>query len=489
MTAWGAQTATAQSLLPELNQPQVNPRTMIVMRPLQLYTDPTAQAREVALSDFSPTQVRTAIESFYRHDARYHVIDDDAPTLLARLARTPTQSDLATVARQTARLGIAHYRSYQITAAIDELTSATRAFEATTLRWTDPETVAEAYLFLALAYLERSRQDEARRLEDRNLARRAFRSLIRIAPSRTISQDIYPPDVVALYQSVYLDLLNAEEDALGLTHTELRWLSDRLDVDLIAGFYATVTRERVVYHLRVYDRLEDRVVLQEAFQIDDPSIQLEDYINGALSVATACQSLSVVVEADDDTDEAGHLYLAVSVSGGFYAQIPTRRQFPHRGVHYALTYMATQTVGIYLSNAFWFSGRDPFGDLVGRIDSLHVSAGALAVARWPRWRVYGGGGVAVARTGPINATTSFWCSVSQGEPFIFDEGRSCRAQDIVSVDATVYLGVETRIGASARLIGPLWVDLQLSNALYALPFNPRAIDFPIAAHTGLLYRF
>jgi hypothetical protein len=480
--------ATAVADLVPDTQPAFQARTVAFVTPLRVYADPALPATERGLRNASlPDAVRRAMASLDR-DPRYTLVRDVDARLVAA-ARTGERSDVQFIAERSTALGIDHFRSFNLATGASELRSALDGFARTLSAWVRPSTVAEAWQYLALTELALARAEPDRAVEREARAVSAFRSMIRVAPQRSIDPDAFPRSVVDAYERAYAAHFLDAGQLLRLSASEGRQLAEALGVMQVIHVVVLHSTEQTALVVQVWDDLAQQVVFDEHVVVEPTTRGLADALTASLSRAAACQPLLPPPDAVVIDRERGSVYLGVGYSGGSFLGTETRRPFWMHGATIHVSGLLRESIGLYGSTSIWRARRDRDGDLIGALDVVRGSAGAESSARFGRLRLFGRAGLDVTRIGRLRATTSFWCKVSEGEPFVFDGERSCEADDLVDNRARIQLGPRFTAGLSARLAGPVWFQASADLTLFVAPFDDRDLDTPFGVDLGLVYRF
>lgn len=473
---------------PPIEQPEIIPRQTAIVRPFRAYADPTLPPASTGLRALSLTEVEAVAESFYRGDPRYAVVEFVARNL--RASRADDQQDLVFIARQSARLGNEHYRAYNLASAVSELESALETYDRTTHTWTHPDEVGDVWLALALVELELAASgpaDEAAFHEAR--ARDAFRGLVRVQPSRSPDPHLYPPSVVQTWREAYLS--HFLDDGLGLrmTRAEAERAAGLLDVDQLVWAFTMTDTDGTRLVLQVYDavtgRFEDDATLRSEAVL--PAVR--EALEMRLSTVVACQELVQPPPAERPDPESSAVYLETSYASATFLERPTDRLFYARGVRLSAQIMLEDTFGLYLAGAHWVANRDRDGDLLSGVDSTRGTLGVVAGGRLGRVRVFGTGGLELARVGRVRTADDFWCKVSEGEPQVFDEERQCEESDVTDFEPQGQFGLTFGLGADVRIVGPFWVRAMAGATVSIAPFEDRSAGSPAWIDTGVVYRF
>jgi hypothetical protein len=484
--------ASARAQIPagwDVGAPPIVPRVTIVLEPQRVYADPRMPSIETGLTDLSLPSIQDALERTLDADPRFDVPTRSATAGLLEASREPTRAELDFIARQSARLGIDSFRAWHIATAIDQLERATEAFDQTAVAWLEGDIVADTWLHLALAHLERARTDSENAARHRAHARAALRNVVRFAPTRRLDVSEWPPSVIDAWTEAWVEMLVEGGDGLSLTADEARRLSDWLDADQLVELLILVDRDGHRLVVRVWDSVDDRFVVRETVAIEPTTRDALEALGTLLSRAIACQPLVAPPVTDDPHDDDGRIYASAGWTSSMWLSTVTRRRFLNQGVHLGSTIFFTDNAGLWTELDVLFSMTDPDGDLVNRVQTVRGTIGASVGARFGRWRVYGATGFEVGRVSRVRATTSFWCKVSEGEVRRFDDERACEPGDVIDESPTATAGLELRVGTSRRVAGSTWIDLGLSTTLLVAPVEDRTFDFPVGVDLGMAWRF
>ena len=452
-----------------IDTPVVVPRTTLVLEPQRVYADPRLPAIETGLAGLSLPSIQAALEHTLDADPRYDVPERSTTAALLEASREDTRAELDFIARQSARIGIDSFRAWHIATAIDQLNRATEAFEQTAVPWLDPDVVADTWLHLALAHLERARSDDDQTARHRARARAAFRHFVRYAPARRLDPSEWPPSVVDAWTEAWVELLVDDGDALVVSADEAARIAEWTGAEQIVDIVALVDGSGLRLVVRIWDDTESRFVVDAVLPIEADTRQATAVLGEHLSRAIACQPLVLPTVVDDPRDDTRRFYATTGWGASVWMSGVTRRRFVNQGLH--------------------LSGNLLFTDNVSRVQTVRGTIGASLGARFDGWRVYGATGLEIGRIGRVQATTSFWCKVSEGEIERFDDERACEPGDVVDAPPTTTTGVELRVAGARRLAGAAWLELGVSTTLIVVPVDDRVFDFPINLDLGVSWRF
>lgn len=475
---------SAQSAL-EVGQPAFVPRSVVVVRPFRVYADPTRPPEETGLRELSIADVERVPRRFTARDPRYHLVDFTAALL--REARTERHEDTLEIAAQSARLARGHHQAYNLPSAVSELEASLDLYERTTRGWTRPEDVGDAWLTLARVRLELAQADAENAQVHLAHADAAFRQMIRVNPGRRIDPFEFPASVVEAYHAAYLEHLLDGGAQLRLDASEARRLARIAEADLVIYAFVLTDADGHRLVLQAYDVLDERFVLDEEVEIEPTQAAVSDEIEAALSRLAACQERIPPPVVDEPADR-GTLFVSTAFSAGTYTERPTDRLFTNLGAKLSLTFMVRETFGVTFSGTQWTAPRDPDGELLRALETTRGTLGVVAGGRASRGlRVLALAGLDVTRIGRLRATDSFWCKVSEGEPFEFDDVRRCEESDLFDEDPQVQLGLTFGLGTDLNLSGPFWLHLQANTSIYSVPLEDRRVNFPLSLDIGLTY--
>jgi predicted metal-dependent hydrolase len=476
--------ANAQTAL-ELLQPDIVPRSVVIARPFRVYADPALPPEETGLRELSLTDVEAVARRFFARDRRYQIVDFTSAVLGE--ARETTHEETVFIAEQSARLGYGHHRSYNLASSVSEFDSAIAAYQRTTRSWTHPEDLGEVWLTLARVHLELSEVDPERADEHLAHATEAFRRLIRVNPDRQVGDLNFPNSVVGAYRRAYLDHIINRGAELRLTHQEALRLAQIADAQLVVYAFVMTVEDGHTLVLQAYDTQESRFVIDEEFAIVPELTAVSSAIEAALSRMAACQEL-IPAPVVEPPNGRGTLYLSTAFSLGTYTTRPTDRVFANYGAKVSLSIMLRETFGLYLSGMQWTAPRDADGELLRPLESTRGVIGVTAGGRTGgRLRAFAVGGLDFTRLGRFRATDSFWCKVSEGEAFEFDEERRCLQSDMVDEEPQLQFGLSFGVGVDVNLSGPFWLHLQGNTSIYSLPIEDRRVNFPLWVDLGFTY--
>lgn len=468
-----------------LPQPDVIPRRTAFVQPFRAYADPTLPVESTGLRDVSLRDLSRTLETVYA-DERTVLVDFHARALA--FDRSPAQQDLVYLAQQSARIGTEHFRAYNLASAASELRAAIDAYGRTVRAWTHPDEVADVYLALALAELELAAAVPTEAAAHEARARGALRAMIRLDPTRTLDNHQYPPSVVEAWQSAYLAHFLDDGRALALSTREAEQLATRLGVDQLVWVFLMSDAGGRRVHIQVYDHLQARFVRDETVNADQ-SAGIENSLWSRLSTALACQPLSLPEPEAPPETERRAVYLSAGYSAGTYVQRPTARLFYNQGVNVDVAWMYRETFGLYGSVTQWSATRDPDGELLSPLSTTRFALGVVAGVRWDRLRLTVNGAVDVARIGRVEATDAFWCKVSEGEVFVFDDERRCEENQMERTPPSAQGGFAVGLALDARVAGPFWMRAKATTVVPVVPFEDRTVGVPVGFDVSAMYRF
>lgn len=475
--------APARAQLEPSGQPAFVPHETAFLTPTRWYATPASREASASLS--LPGAWASVARQVDR-DPRLEVVPD-VGLRLAEASRAERHADLLFIAERSAALGIEYFRAFNLASAVTELESALQTYGRTLASWTRPDAVAEVWQFLALAELSLAELEPEQRAEHEARAERALREMIRLAPGRIMDADRYPASVVAAYEQSYVAHVLDEGAGLRIRASEAALVSELLGVDQLVSAFAISRDAGVLIVVQVWDAREQRFAHDEALPVRE-DVGFGDPLAAALSRAIACLPLLPAPEPPPES-ERGAVYATFGYTGSSYLTTVTTSRFLNHGAHFGVQWLGSETFGAFVRFSQSAARNDPEGDLVARVDSTRLAAGALTSARLGRLRGFVEGGVDLTRIGPVRATTSFWCKVSEGDAELFDEERSCDPEDVIDLDARLHAGLEFGVGAGVQLGGPLWFDARARMSLYVAPFDSRSLDTPFGVDLGLTYRF
>jgi hypothetical protein len=468
--------------------PAFVPRRVAVMSPVRIYIAPSLADDSAGLGSLSLPEVAASVRQRFASDPRFDTLND-VPERLAAQARAPSQADVLFVSERSVELGREHVRAYNLASAATELEAAINGYNRTAASWTMPRNVAEAWEALALTYLERAQVEPENAADHEARAMQAFGELIRVSPTRDYGPNAYPAMVVQAHREAYTRHWLNDGSDLRMRPGEANQLSGWLSVDYVVSVFAMVDAAGPRIVIQVWNTRAGRFVHDEVVAVPEETEAAATLVDAAVSRVVACLPLVPPTDAQLEDNERGSVYLSAGYATGAFLGTPTRRRFFQHGATLSLAAMLTENVGLRLSGSQWSARRDRDGDLITKLESIQLTAGVITAARLGRLRLSVDAALDVTRIGAVKATTSFWCKVSEGDPFVFDDGRECDAADIVDRAAQVQAGPQFGVGVGAQLAGPLWIDLRIHLTLYVAPFDNRAFDTPFGLNSVLTYRF
>jgi hypothetical protein len=480
--------ANAQTLVDD--QPDVVPVRVVVVPQVPIFADPSLPARETGLYDLSTVDLLRQVEAVFRVDPRFALIDTPPLEALASIAAAPEQQARLSLAEQGLALGMGSFRSFNLATAVDELSAAIDSFNTTPAPWLAQQSIANAWLYIALAQLELALSQPERSTRHVASARRAMREMILALPATRLDADTYPESTIAIFAEEYAEMLLTANPALILPAPKATWLAANLDAALVVqlGVVIGAHDERSVI-LRVWDTRTDNYAMQESIPLALAKGSSPQLLDAALSRMRACYQPEFPPPPPVPTDRR-RLYLEQGVEVAAYFTSPTRRKFASLGPRTGITYGLSDTASIAFGVSALFGRPDPDGDLVKRLDTVRLSLlGQYDTRIRPRFRLYIGAGPELVYIGRVDATLSYWCKVSEGEILEFDDQRRCDEDDVIRQDPSAQLGLSARVGIGIQISGPLWLNSAIGTAVYTVPFEDRVLDFPLSADMGLALRF
>jgi tetratricopeptide (TPR) repeat protein len=455
-----------------------------VMGPAPIYSDPTAEARDLRTPQLSYPALTRELEAALAEDVRFALVDEEALRLAARAAVDDEQAEYIDLLRDN---GIEQFALYEIDSSIDSLRRAAQRYRDAGLDFVRPREVATTWEYLARAYLEqaRVRPDDGR--EALAEARRAFKEVIRLTPNPGISRDAFPDAVVDTYEEAYLELLLDDGRELVMGVDRAVTVGARFGLDyLVAPFFVRDTSgARLVLH--IVDVRGRSVAFRETIPLTAATETSRDAVSRAISRFVACAPLRREPEPPVMAVDAGRVFLSAGWGFTFYGERPTADQFLNQGVALQAGYQLTENLGVFGRAAVLFGSRDASGDLLEPITSVRSAAGMLFSLRVDWFRPWLGTGVEVNWLGAYRATDEFWCKVSDGLSAEFGAGQACRASDVTREAASVQVGAYLMPGLSFGLTPAFSLYLNGNFGFYLT--DSGTVDFPLAGESGIEYRF
>ncbi len=396
------------------------PRSLLLVDPIGLYVAPDAQRG--GLGGLSLVSLRRALERAIDADPRLQRPDRALLPLVLELQRETALADLRAIAQQNARAGLASFRQFEMATAVDELTQAIAAWEEAGGAYTDPDELADAWFYLALAWLQVASDDPARAATAAANIDLAFRAVVRLDPARAPDPAAYPPSVLEPWRRAWAEHVLEQGAGLGVTPGEARWLGARLDVDLVARVVVMAHDETFVVRLQVVETATSGIVSEVVLQGPRDAASIESALTMAISDAAAC--LPPRAPPDAESRPPARIDAAVAYAGGTFLDGPTTRRLYLQGISLRADWMRRPAIGVYGVVRAVFAGDGAGDELVERLDVVDVAGGFRQELRLGRARLVAGVGARLQRTGEVRATTSFWCRASGGEPQVFDDERA-----------------------------------------------------------------
>lgn len=468
----------------ELEQPDIVPRRALDGPFVHTYASPdTTQS-------FPHKRWEAIANEAYRHefgdDARIRwtgVVDEDLPE---RAFEQQTAEERAIV--RELEIGYRLYRMGDLKEATHTLQDALDAVEGTGVPWANESLVADAWQTLARAYLERAAGSPADESEMASRMRIALQQWIRMRPHETIDENRYPRSFVEAWRQVYFEQLASSAAVLSMRKSSARYVSEVLDVDVIADLRIARSVHSGTIAVRVYDAISDRFVYDGILPWTGEEDDLKEQLSMAFSIAQECLDL-VREEKHERKRIMRSNFLSAESLLFFYAERPTSRAFLNSGVRLAAHHYVTPVAGFYADLSVAFSRRDRTGELLNTIQTQGVSVGATFQYKRDRIRVFFDTGLELSRHSEVEVTSSFWCRVSGGSPREYDSQRACAGRDVFAQRASLLAGLRLGVGLSFRVVGPVWWQLTFTTTTFLLPFGYRGVDQPIGGTTGLVYGF
>lgn len=437
------------------------------------------QAVAQAYGEVFGADVRIALS-----DERFEPLDVYGPGG-ARVSSGDSRIDeaLETLAR-----GRQLFRAGDTTSAAEVLREGLQQASSTALPFTQFELLAESWETLALVALELSVERDEEGDSWRSLSRVALREMIRLSPERTVDPRLYPQRFFDAWRSAYREQTVATTTLLSVRSDEARALSAFLDIDLLVDVRIIEADESGQIGVRVYDRVDDRFFYDGLHAWEGGAEEITVIVERALSAALACLPPHTPPPAEEPS-RLRDVYVYSNWLAFSYLERPTTRAFLNQGAELGAQFYFTENVGLSLVAQLAFSNRDADGDLLDTVQTSSISLSPSFQFVRDRYRIFLEAGPQLTRVSRVRATRSYWCKVSGGEPFQFDDERACLAEDITEQGARAQFAMSFRLGFALRIAGPLWAHINASSALYLLPFEGRAVDFPVGGSAGLMFQF
>lgn len=474
---------SAENLI-ELDQPDIERRRALDTAFVHTYASPDTTA------SFPHARWETIAQEVYRqeliHDPRIRwtgALPEDLP---ARALEQQTAEERAIV--RELEIGYRLYRLGDLEEATNTLQAALDAVEGSGVSWANESLVADAWQTLARAYQERAAgsQNDASAMASR--MRIALQQWIRMRPHETIDENRYPHSFVEAWRQVYFEQLASSAAMLSMRKSAARYVSEALDVDVVADLRIARGVHSGTIAVRVYDSKSDRFVYDGILPWTGDEDDLRDQLSMAFSIAQECLSV-LRVERDERNRIMNSNFLSVESLLFFYAERPTSRAFLNSGIRLSAHHYITPVVGFYADLSVAFSRRDRAGELLSTIQTQGMSLGATFQYKRDRIRLFVDTGLELSRHSEIDVTSSFWCRVSGGTAREFDSQRACDGGDVFTQRASLFAGIRLAAGVSVRIAGPVWWQITFTSTTYLLPFGGRGVDQPIGGTTGLVYGF
>lgn len=485
-------TALAQSSLPTMRdvpQPPHVPRRVLVHAPV-LHADHALDPRRTGLQEVSPRELRGRLARALQREPRWEVADDELLALFAEREAPAVERSLEAVARQGLRIGVDHFRVYNLAAAIESLQAGLESAAQTRLRWEEPELLAEGHFMLGLAHLaaaDQANPDERYRHE--SAARLAFRQVHRLEPNRRIDRDSYPNTVLAVWDRAVADHGLENGRGLGLQREEAAWLAQALGLDNLLHTWIYSSGNHAWVHVQLYDRASGRFVHEASRRTGLEVDAIWEVLDLETSRAEACVPPRAP-PSGTRRQLPEELYLTSLFSVGTWLESPARTPFVAPGFHVSAARPLTEDLSLTAGTGFSFGLPDSDGVLIRRLDTLRFSLGLAYVFRWRRSRVHFGVSQELTRVSRVMATREFWCRVTEGEPVSFDDFRACTPDDIEERPGRWQMGAVLEPAYAWSFAGRFTLHAQLRMGVYLVPLDiDLPVDYPLGAEIGVGYRF
>lgn len=468
----------------DLDQPEVVPRRVLDAPFVHTYASPDTT------KSFPHARWETIANEAYRQEFRdAHRIrrTGGVPEDLRDRAREQQTAEERAIVREL-EIGYRLYRMGELKEATRSLQDALDAVEDSGVPWANEALVVDAWQTLARAYQERAAGSPAERSELASRMRIALQQWIRMRPRERIDENRYPLSFVEAWRQVYFEQLASSAAVLSMREKSARYVSKTLDVDVVADVRIARSLHSGTIAVRVYDAETDRFAYDAILPWTGEEDHLREQLSMAFSIAQECLGLVRVEKEERKRLLSSNFFSAESLLF-FYSERPTSRAFLNSGVRLAGHHYVTPVVGFYADLSVAFSRRDRAGELLNRIQSQGVSAGATFQYKRDRVRLFFDTGLEFSRHSEVEVTSSFWCRVSGGTPQELDSERGCDAADVFTQRASWLAGIRLGAGVSVRIAGPVWWQLTFTTTTYLLPFGRRGVDQPIGGTTGLVYGF
>jgi hypothetical protein len=459
---------------------------VLVVRPARVYVDPALDRRTHGLRALSLVEVLDDVAHSLDGDPRVQRLRAEVPSLLHDFQTA--QAGTRAMAEQGVRLGIGSFRDYQLPTAVDELEAAIATWRTLGGAWERPDALVDAWLYLALAWLEQGDLQPDSRPRMLALARQALRQMVRLDPLRRLDPDTWPDSVIALWQSAYSEILLDPATWAMPDPEDLRWLARQARADrLLLSSLVVTADEGSTLWLFEWDVAADRLRVVDTLPLRDRPEDDLDALSLSLSRWRACLARTPA-PAPEVPDDTGRLWLHATQHIGTFLQGPARRLLLHAGAGFQAHFHLRRSLVVGADFQLGVVARDADRDL---LQAVRTTRGSLLLGgawRSRRWRVSGAAGPSLMHAGRIRATRSFWCRVSAGEPTVFDETRVCRATDIDN-EAPGFAAGLAFMGQVDRLLhGPVWMHLHVQNSAYLAPAEGRVLDLPLSVGLGFSLR-
>lgn len=488
----GVSAASAQPrsrLSAELLQEEHAPRRVIVL-PVELYSDHSLAPHETGFQAISPRELRTSLIRSLSRDERWTVEVDELLALITERQAPSVEQSYEAIARQSLRIGVDHFRVFNLAAAIESLHEGLISAARTSLRWQESELLSEGAFMLGLAQMARADQlDQDDRHGAEAAARLAFQAVQRLAPMYRVERDSYPRTVLSVWDSAQAAHTVEQGSAYRLELIEAEWLAQAFSLDAIVNAWVFSSGDRATVHVQLYDTESGRFVYEGQRDSQLESKAVSDTLELELSRAQAC-----VTPRPPPRPQRRQLpeeiYISTLATFSTWLESPVRGSLYAPGFLIGIARPVTEDLMLTFSSSLSFGLPDSDGILLKRIDSVSFALGVSYVFRWQRSRIHFGISPELTRIGRVVATDEYWCRVTGGEVIEFDEFRSCEPRDVEEHGGRWHMGPVLDNAYAYHLSDNFTLHAQIRLGIYIVPFDlSRPVDYPMGLYLGLGHRF
>jgi hypothetical protein len=390
------------------------------------------------------------------------------------LARS-SHREATALARERYALGVERYRSLATDEAIAQLERAARLFLDAQGDVAEARELADVYLYLGLAQLERGSP---------NAAHMAFRQMWLLDPGRVIDQGYYPAAVEGALAGALVDLAQlSDKGRLRFPATTLVPLAAQAQVDIWAFALIEADGATPVLALTIFDARARTVVLEARIPVDDQA-RAEDLLDRELGAWHACaleareRPLVRRIEAPRWSVDLGYTH------GLMLRHTKTRSLLHSPGVGLAVAWQSRNALHIFGEFTQTTTAPDRNHDLLSGFVTSRLAAGAGLTGGTRRVRVFVQAGLELALTfTDIRMSTDVEC-----KHFGLDDPR---CSGVFRADPpSVWLGLHFATGLRVGLSDSWYLTGRAAFTSYVASASlVRELNFPVSFTLGIGSRF